>query len=325
MNIEQDFEYWVDSLFEEGYDLSNYTWEGLFEYFCENVLSEEVRSGKGIPINPAATPAKPATAPPPAAAKGPTILASKNGIPGTGVGAEWKPLGRDYTSAELQRIRSVGTKRYETQRKAAVSSGKPEDFKSTTQTGREVWSMANSRLAAAADERSRIRGTSQTDNPLMKDFRSRLPLTPSIQSPTLGARLGSSSGNQSLIQNPNAALGAASNNKPSDSQSLTKVTPPPTPQRPQTGRPYSAAEQRLGLGRGRGRGPVQDSFDFSSPSKVANDMAYLYQSIYEGKKKVDQDMDGDNDFADVMIARMVAAGVPRAEAIRRVRNKEYNV
>jgi len=53
------------------------------------------------------------------------------------------------------------------------------------------------------------------------------------------------------------------------------------------------------------------------------DVASLYSSIYEGKKK-DQDQDGDTDFADVRIARMIASGMSRAEAIAAVKNKEYN-
>lgn len=38
----------------------------------------------------------------------------------------------------------------------------------------------------------------------------------------------------------------------------------------------------------------------------------------------DKDGDGDNDFADVMIARMVASGVPLPQAIAKVKNKSYN-
>jgi len=56
---------------------------------------------------------------------------------------------------------------------------------------------------------------------------------------------------------------------------------------------------------------------------TVKDIASLYSSIYEAKKK-DQDQDGDNDFADVRIARMIASGMSRAEAIAAVRNKEYN-
>jgi len=66
----------------------------------------------------------------------------------------------------------------------------------------DQWRAANPKLAAAADEKARIRGTQQTDNPLMKDMRSRLPMnSPSVQSPDV-AKLGA--GNQSLTQNPNA-------------------------------------------------------------------------------------------------------------------------
>ena len=38
----------------------------------------------------------------------------------------------------------------------------------------------------------------------------------------------------------------------------------------------------------------------------------------------DQDDDGDKDFADVQIARMVKSGMSKAEAIKKVKDKEYN-
>jgi hypothetical protein len=61
--------------------------------------------------------------------------------------------------------------------------------------------------------------------------------------------------------------------------------------------------------------------------KTLKDIAAAYQNIYE-KKEVDpsrdKDGDGDNDFADNMIARMVASGMSREEAIEKVKNKEYN-
>ena len=40
--VEEDFEAWVDGLWEEGYDLSDYTWEGLYEAYVD--LYEEERS-----------------------------------------------------------------------------------------------------------------------------------------------------------------------------------------------------------------------------------------------------------------------------------------
>ena len=69
-------------------------------------------------------------------------------------------------------------------------------------------------------------------------------------------------------------------------------------------------------------GSVMSSYDWSS-TKTIKDLSDAYSSIYEAKKK-DQDQDGDNDFADVRIARMIASGMSKAEAIAAVKNKEYN-
>ena len=59
-------------------------------------------------------------------------------------------------------------------------------------------------------------------------------------------------------------------------------------------------------------------------TKTLRDIANAYSAVYEAKKKVDQDEDGDNDFADVRVARMIASGMTKAQAIAAVRNKEYN-
>ena len=40
--------------------------------------------------------------------------------------------------------------------------------------------------------------------------------------------------------------------------------------------------------------------------------------------KGDQDGDKDQDFADIMIARMVASGMSKDDAIKKVKDKEYN-
>lgn len=42
------------------------------------------------------------------------------------------------------------------------------------------------------------------------------------------------------------------------------------------------------------------------------------------EKKVDQDSDGDNDFRDVRIARMIASGVPKEVAIQKTEGKPYD-
>jgi hypothetical protein len=150
----------------------------------------------------------------------------------------------------------------------------------------DQWRKANPTLAAAADEKARIRGTQQTDNPGMSDMRSKLPMnSPSVQSPAV-AKLANKpttlAGNQSLVNNPNAIKAA-----------------PPKPK------------------------PQMNSYEWPS-AKTIRDIAGAYSSIYEAKKKVDQDQDGDNDFADVRVARMIASGVPKAKAIAMVKDKSYN-
>jgi hypothetical protein len=42
----QDFENWVDSLLDEGYDLSDYTWEEIYEAYVEEARAEGVKAYK---------------------------------------------------------------------------------------------------------------------------------------------------------------------------------------------------------------------------------------------------------------------------------------
>ena len=48
------------------------------------------------------------------------------------------------------------------------------------------------------------------------------------------------------------------------------------------------------------------------------------ESKFKEIEEQDQDKDGDQDFADVMIARMVASGMSRKDAIKKVKEKQYN-
>jgi hypothetical protein len=52
---------------------------------------------------------------------------------------------------------------------------------------------------------------------------------------------------------------------------------------------------------------------------------YLYTYLYERNyDALDKDADGDKDFADVMIARMIASGKSREDAIKATMSKDYN-
>ena len=92
------------------------------------------------------------------------VLSKQGGVEGTGTGANFKAGA--WSSADKSR--------YSAQAAKAPST-----------------SVANA-------EKARIRGTNQTDNPLMKDFKSSLPAPTSSQSPAV-AKLGA--GNQSLTTN----------------------------------------------------------------------------------------------------------------------------
>ena len=75
---------------------------------------------------------------------------------------------------------------------------KAQDMALADQLGMEIWARENPGLAAAVAERARIRGTNQTDNPLMRDFRSQLP-SPTDSTATTG--IPATPGFQSLLEN----------------------------------------------------------------------------------------------------------------------------
>ena len=132
------------------------------------------------PAAPATTPTKPSSTPPAAPAPAPARPSSTPSAPAP---AAPKPSPvADYMKAAA----------------AARRSGDPAEMAKVKDMGMEIWRKSNPKLAAAADERARIRGTAQTDNPLMKDMRSRLPVTPTVQAPAV-KDLGL--GQQSLSQN----------------------------------------------------------------------------------------------------------------------------
>lgn len=48
------------------------------------------------------------------------------------------------------------------------------------------------------------------------------------------------------------------------------------------------------------------------------------ESKFKDLEEQDQDRDGDKDFADIMIARMMKSGMSREDAIKKVKEKQYN-
>jgi hypothetical protein len=72
---------------------------------------------------------------------------------------------------------------YMTAAAKARKSGDPAEMAKVRDMGMDIWRKSNPKLAAAADERARTRGTSATTNPLMGDMKSKLP-SPQTPAPT---------------------------------------------------------------------------------------------------------------------------------------------
>ena len=251
----EEVETWVNSLLEEGYDLSEYTWEEMYESYLEeqgrrgsaairnqNVYTPPAqekpqiagggmggRRGSGRDRNATQTSSSPGAlrVPAPTAAKiepykskfagardaafekakqikGSPVLGPKKVGPGS-AGSGGSGSGGSTPTAP----RPAATP-------AAAPSPKTTPTAPTKPAGSAMdqFAKANPKLAAAQAEKDRIRGTSQSDNPLMKNMKDRMPMTPSVQSPTLKKDLGGGSGNQSLLNNPNASKAATPKKTP---------------------------------------------------------------------------------------------------------------
>jgi hypothetical protein len=245
------------------------------------------------PSRPAGSPpSRPAGSPPsrPAAASGP-VLSKRNGVEGTGVGANFKE--RAFSSAEKSRYSSVAAKN-------AASSGAPKpatpaigklgntSFERRTPTSAELRAAQGARDRGASPEKA-LQAAQKTNLPTQGP-------TPAIPSASSVAADVAKANSPAVINRPAPAGSALA------AQQAQQKSKPPTP----------------------GTGIMQkQSYEWPS-AKTIRDIAGAYSSIYEAKKKVDQDEDGDNDFADVRVARMIASGVPKAKAIAMVKDKSYN-
>jgi hypothetical protein len=115
---------------------------------------------------PAVTP-KPAPAPAPTPKPAPAPAPSPSSAKKTPTATSSKPSLSSSSSSTAEKIKG-GLEVYKKQ----VKSG---DVKGAEETGKATWALANPKLAAAAAERERTRGTSATTNPQMAGLKDRLP------------------------------------------------------------------------------------------------------------------------------------------------------
>ena len=230
----EEVETWVNSLIEEGHDLSDYTWEEMYESYINEDLIGDLRANagnikKGLSgayqsamktasnVNQSVSDrmqrniksAKPAPSgansgqfgryvPGSQQVKTPTATTPTKPAPTATRPAATSPAASRPAAGAPARPTATAAPKPAATAPAAKPAGSAMD----------QFAKANPGLAAAAAERARIRGTSQSDNPLMKDMPGKRPMTPSVQSPTLAKDLGTGSGNQSLVNNPNASKAA---------------------------------------------------------------------------------------------------------------------
>jgi hypothetical protein len=267
----EEVENWVNSLLEEGYDLSEYTWEEMYENYIEEQGGQRGSGSSASQTNQSVRIPGSRTATRLASDLGSSLSASTRVPTSSGPrnvrGGGSRPAASPAPAApgparvgmkldtgrfdrERERLKGVGnpptasasaaTSPTRTPAAAARPSATPTSTKTAPTrpaapakpagSAMDQWAKANPKLAAASAEKARIRGTQQTDNPLMKDMKSRLPMnSPSVQSPTV-AKLGK--GNQSLVSNPNAfkaatptqAIKAAPSTSPAASGSVAPAT-----------------------------------------------------------------------------------------------------
>jgi hypothetical protein len=199
----------------------------LYDKQGNNIFDGTPRSGSPRPTGGSTPPPRPTggSTPPPRPPASTTVLAKKGGVEGKLDKSTGKFTAGAFSNTEKSRYASVAAKNTG----ASTSAEKPSSTPTTPQrpagSAMNQWRAANPKLAAAADEKSRIRGTAQTDNPLMKDMRSKMSMTPSVQSPTLAKDLGKGSGNQSLLDNPNSAKAALPKPVTTATPKLTNTSP----------------------------------------------------------------------------------------------------
>jgi hypothetical protein len=304
----EEVESWVSSLLEEGYDLSDYTWEEMYEAYLEEApiyskndnrvtdffgklsklgsVRTPVDRSKGIygvQVTKGSSSRKPPMPglPGDAAQPGTGPVSNRVGTPAAPIlpsparaSSSGSIAPRPAASAPAPRPAPTAS------RPAPTAPAKPTGpaVGKLGSTSFERRTPTSAELKAAQAARS---GGASPEKALQAAQKTNLPTT----------------GPTPAIPNAASVSSSMASFKPRD---MTKN--PLKPTAPTT---------------------MKNSYEWGSTSKLVDGIADAYSSIYEAKK-VDQDKDGDNDFADVRIARLIASGVPKAKAIAMVKDKSYN-
>ena len=315
-------------------------------YFTPNKQQAE-KPVKPTPAKPPATtptaartPAGSGSTPPPRPAARPSgpVLSKKDGVEGIGVGANFKA--RAFSAAEKSRYSSVAA---QNAAKSSASTGTPKPSSPTPaasapkpaigvlgKTSFERRTPTSAELRAAQGERERQK-TAGENTSTKQNSEKALQAAQKTNLPTTGPTpaipdLKSVSADLARANTPANLNRAPAGSAAANALAAKPATSTPTPSQiagaSQGIKPATSGANSINNTKTK---PIQMNQSYEWPSaKTIRDIAGAYSSIYEAKKKVDQDEDGDNDFADVRVARMIASGVPKAKAIAMVKNKSYN-
>ena len=288
---DNDFEFWVNSLIEEGYDLSDYTWEEMYEEYLNEMGQVRTTGQRSGVWRPTTTPGG----------------GSLTGM-GGGRGSGRSPggiRGGAPTPAPTTRPpapKPPGGGAPTTTPPAPTTAPRPSGGGAPTPTTRPPAPRPSSAPATARPTPSAPVGGAK--------------VSPSAAAPS-GGQTGDKAKDMATWAKANPTLA----NRPRTPNPLMQRTfgyqtgQGPRDQKGITSQTGSTAKSQSSI--------KKEGVMWGDASKIVDDIANAYQSVYEAKK-IDQDQDGDNDFADIRIARMIASGVPKEVAIAKVKGKPYN-
>jgi hypothetical protein len=252
----------------------------------------------------------------PAAKPGGIVLARKNNVTGTLDKSTGKFTEKNWTDTETQRYQTRAAQNApKSSPTTPVASAPKPAIGKLGNTSFERRTPTSAELKAAQGERARQKSAGEntstkqnSEKALQAAQKTNLPTTgPTSATPDLGS-IGRDLARANTVQNLNRApVGSAA------AKALpVKPAPAPTPSQiagaSQGIKPATPGTNSINSTNSPKKEMVKSSYEWPS-AKTIRDIAGAYASIYEAKKKVDQDQDGDNDFADVRVARMIAMAV----------------
>ena len=278
----------------------------------------------------AARPTGSGSTPPSRPAASSTVLAKQKGVEGKLDKATGKFTTGAFSAAEKSRYSSVAA---QNAAKSSASTGTPKpssptpaasapkpaigvlgktSFERRTPTSAELRAAQTARAGGASPEKA-LQAAQKTNLPTTGPT----PAIPDLKSVSADLARANTPANLNRAPAGSAAAKALA---------VKPATSTPTPSQiagaSQGIKPATPGQNSINNTNSQKKEMVKSSYEWPS-AKTIRDIAGAYASIYEAKKK-DQDQDGDNDFADVRIARMIASGVPKEVAIAAVKNKSYN-